>query len=183
MLRCASLTLMPELRPKWEQFAQSYVRSKFSVKAAAEAAGIKMRWAYELLEKPELRERVSELLAAGAKALIIEAGVIRREIAIIAMSDITEVLGCNTLDDLQSLPPEVRRTIKKVRQRRWIHAYAGDKPMWTETLELEMHSKMDALKLLSAIEGMVSPDKQGDEKLYFAGVSVTMLPPPERNDS
>lgn len=159
----------------YEQVAQSLVRHRFNVRAVARSGDTKYseKHLYRLADNADIQLRIRDLLTESSKVLRIDVGVIKHECALVGLSDITDVLACASVEDIQALPPETRRAIKKVRRKRRRLADATIE----ETLEIEMHSKMEALRLLAAIEGLLGSDSAGEGELhqYFAGMNLILV--------
>ena len=160
----------PLENPKHEAIAQQFVKQRFSTAAVAKKLGYSTQWITRLTKQhPAIMTRVGDLLANASQALRIDVTIIKQEIARVAYADITDVLRCVTVEDIIALDANVRRAIKKVKSTR---RTLTDGTL-EETVEIEMHSKMEALRLLTAVEGMQkTPDAGLIDRAVFTGVTL-----------
>jgi phage terminase small subunit len=154
-----------------ERFCQSYAAT-LSVSEAARNAGYSIRYAYDLAEKPHIRERIKEIQRheLGERVEVDQLRVMR-ETAYLAFSDITETLGVeHSVEGLKALPARVRKAIKKVKTR---HYNPPNGDPYTQ-VEIEMHSKHEPLKLLAICTGATQDPRDNDDELPFTGFDVIM---------
>jgi phage terminase small subunit len=193
----------PRVIDQLEIFCQRYAVT-LSVTQAEEEAGYSTRYGYELLKKPDVIERIAQIQRNQGVHMIVTAGKLIREAAYLAYSDITEVLGCSTVADLKALPENVRKAIRKIkltrtpirrdgsRDRRSQSTTGGLAAMsesdqncqkvtneveYEETIEIEMHSKTEAQRLLALVTDAVKDKESSDllRKPAFTGLVVKTL--------
>lgn len=160
---------MPELtNPGHERFAQEFVRC-LSPSVAAERVGYSKDYGYHLTAHSKVEQRIAEIWQEVGTRLKVDQNTVLREAIWLATSDVTHVLGCANFQDLQDLPPGVRRAIKKV--RRWDYEDGSSR------LEVEMHDKIQALGLLAKATGADQGelDAEGGEEPVFTGMEVKFL--------
>ncbi len=193
---------MPALTDaKRETFCQHYALT-LDVGKSEQAAGFTPKYGYELRRIPEIADRISEIQReAGVRMVVNQARTIR-EAAYLAFSDITDVLACSSVGELRALPENVRRAIKRVKvtitpmrregtpDRRSQRTTDGleaiaenDDTRITEltsqdcqqTIEIEMHPKVEPLKLLALItEAVKNPEDKQKNAPSFTGMSITV---------
>lgn len=105
-----------------------------------------------------------------------------QELALLAGSNIMDVIDVNpetkqlSIRNLNELPIEIQRTVKKVR-------ILFDKQANGEAIEIELHDKLGALKELSKISNAAKVFAEVDDMRVgdnFQLAGVTVLPPPQR---
>lgn len=129
--------------------------------------------------------------ADGRAIVVVDAQRVVTEAEAIAFSDITHVLTCATIEDLRNLPAAVRAAIKSVEQiethigKPTINEATGEKeyPMVRRRLKIQMHDKIDCLKLLALITKAIdtSGDPDDDNRPAFTGFTV-LLPPSTKGE-
>lgn len=193
---------MPALTDaKRETFCQHYALT-LDVGKSEEAAGYTPKYGYELRKNPEVADRIAEIQREAGVRMVVNQARVVREAAYLAHSDITDVLACRTVADLQALPENVRRAIKRVKitmtpvsatgkpDRRSQRATDGLGPMsqsdqncqlvtkepeYEHTIEIEMHPKTEMLKLLALVTQAVSdPETLKKNAPSFTGMSITV---------
>ena len=150
-----------DLTPDQQRFAIHYAET-LSVRESEREAGISEGYGHQLLRKPHVRAFINHVMEQAAEHINLKAGLVVREAAWLAFSDVTEILDTD-LSDIRKLPTRVRRSIKKVKQRTFYRTTTdeeGNKVQEVDYVqtELELHSKIDALKLLALATGAVSHD-------------------------
>lgn len=98
--------------------------------------------AVEAFRKPETINYLKDL--AMSSGLTKE--LINYQVAAIASSDISDLAGVNSLNELKEMHPSVRAAVKKLKKT--------VRPDGSETLEFELHSKDAALSLGAEIVGL-----------------------------
>jgi len=159
------------LNDQQERFCQKYAQV-LHVTEAANAAGYSQRYAYALMEKQHIRERIKSIQRdeMGEKVDVDQTRVMR-EAAYLAFSDVTEVLGCeDSVEALKNLPARVRKAIKKIKTR---HYNPPNGDPYTQ-IEVEMHSKHEPLKLLALCTGATQDPNRDADQLPFTGFDVIM---------
>lgn len=123
-------------------------------------------------------ERIAEIEQVSGKTLVIaDPQRVIAEAEAIAFSDITHVLVCASVQQLQELPEAVRRAIKSVKQTSTTRTQEDGTKITNTTLQFTMHDKIEMLKLLALItQAVKDPAKNGDDTPAFTGFSV-VLPP------
>lgn len=159
------------LSPKQQRFVDEYLVD-FNATKAAERAGYSAKSAYAqasaLLRKPEIfaaveagRQRLAEKTGTTAER-------VRAELAILAFSDIRDVIqtgdeGEVYVKRLDSLPPEVTRAISEITQvtteTKTVGRGKAKKSVERVRLGVRYHSKVKALELLADHFGMRAPQK------------------------
>lgn len=169
------------LTAKQEEFAQELANT-LSPGKAAEAAGYNPSYGYELADKPKIVERVKHLRTHSLIAMTGSRNEVMREVIALSTSDITKVLQCITLQDLQELPEMVRRAIRKIVRTARVVSNDIDEDGFTRTvteekLTIEMHPKVEPLRLYAQIMGMLEDVAQGDKGKDWTG--FVLKAPPE----
>jgi hypothetical protein len=104
------------------------------------------------------QERIAEIEQVTGKTLVLAdpQQVINEAIAL-AHSDITDVLGCVSVDELKKLPPAVRKAIAQVTVHRDYGPAneAGERPVIAERVTFKMHQKIEPLKLLALMTKLI----------------------------
>lgn len=158
-------------RTLWRQFAMALVEKGSAVEAYRTIwPGARSRnpnnvrvAAHKLLkENPEVWQIVDTIVAQKLEESGIRADAVLSELGLLAYSDITNVVTWNQfggaqLRAVEDLPPEVRRTIKKVKTKIVQRGGTGDDdPIFETTVEVELHDKLSALNSLTRVLKMVS---------------------------
>jgi phage terminase small subunit len=183
----ASKAIHEALNDQQELFCQHYAVTLDAGKAANEA-NYAPQYAYKLLRKPAIIDRIAEIQRQQGVRMIVTQAKVIRETAYLAYSDITETMGCRSMEDIQKLPENVRKAIKKVKSTRRpvvVDVPVGDQGeltrkqvMYEEIVEIEMHSKTECLKLLAMISGAADPENRNKEQApAFTGVEMKLLSP------
>lgn len=94
---------------------------------------------------------------------------VKHELATIAASDITEVMswdeqGRVTLKDAKDVPLSTRRAIKKVKVT---------PTRMGNAIEVEMHDKVSALRMLSQHHGLLTPGLEKSDRPSVIGINMT----------
>ncbi len=161
------------LTPKQERFVQEFVqdyngaqaaiRSGYSVKGARQQASY-------LLTKPDIQRALTKQKAAIAERAEITSAMVLHAAAQIAFSDMGDVANWNQfavmLKDSDELPPEIRRTIKKIKQG-------------THGVEVEFYDKNRAIQLLANFFGLTQDLAPKVEIQIITGVPRLSDPPPK----
>ncbi len=199
----ASTTSGLKVNDQQEVFCQRYSVCLNATEAAIEA-GYANDYGRQLIALPHIMDRIAEIQRNFGVRMIVTAGRVIRESAYLAYSDITEVLGVNSVEGLKSLPENVRKAIKRVKVTRTPIRRDGTKdrrsrtnvdglaamsesdqncqfvtnePDYEETIEIEMHSKTDALRLLALVTDAVKNPENSNllRKPAFTGLTVKTL--------
>lgn len=153
----ATTSTSKALAPKAKRFAEEYVVDLNATQAAIRA-GYSAKSAYsqahDLLRKPEVAEAISEAMRRRSEATGITASRVLQEIALIAFSDITDIVDNHTgellIKRLSDLPRPVRRLIESVKETPGEFGIAR---------AVKLHPKIPALKLLVDHLGLEAPKK------------------------
>jgi len=197
---------MPEHKdPRTERFCQHYALT-LDVGKSEEVAGLSHKYGYELRRRPDVAERIAEIQRNSGVHMIVDQSRVIREAAYLGFSDITDVLACSSVGDLRALPENVRRAIKRVKVTRTpirrdgspdrrsqrttegVEAIAenGDtriaeatRPEFEETIEIEMHPKVEPLKLLALVTDAIKNPETRDllNRGAFSGLVVKTIVP------
>ena len=94
---------------------------------------------------------------------------VKQELATLATSDITEVMswdeqGRVTLKDAKDVPLSTRRAIKKVKVT---------PTRMGNAIEVEMHDKVSALRMLSQHHGLLTPGLEKSDRPSVIGINMT----------
>ena len=144
-----------------ELFATAYVACFGNAAEAARRAGYPdtngaaRRQGYELLTRPDVRDRVEELSAERFAAAQVDAATVLRELVRIAMCDIAGAFDeNNNLLAIHDMPEDVRRAISSIKIEA-IYAGKGEEreqigttkevKFWTKTQGLEMLARTLAM--------------------------------------
>lgn len=202
---------MSELKdPQQETFCQHYALT-LDVGKAEEIAGYSHKYGYELRKKAEIIERISEIQRMAGVRMIVDQSRVIREAAYLAYSDITDVLACRTVAELQALPENVRRALKRVKVTRTPIRRDGsldrraqtttealgamsesdqncqivtNSPEFEETIEIEMHSKADMIRLLAQVtQAIKDPEDIRKMAPAFTGMAITVADPKKSQTS
>lgn len=189
----ATKTVNGKVNDQQEKFCQHYAVTLDAGKAATQANYAK-DYAYELLRKTQIIDRIAEIQRAQGVRMIVTQAKVIRETAYIAYSDITEAMGCRTMDDIKKLPENVRKAIRSVKSTRrpvvvdvpvdrGSEGFSGGltrrEVMYEETVEIQMHSKTECLKLLAMITGAADPENRDKDTIpAFTGMDMKLLSPP-----
>lgn len=185
---------------KQRLFAQAYVGpAKFNARLAAELAGISVDYGKQLMAKAHVVAYIAtiqrEAWERGLSALAVTRERVEEELASIAFADITDFLepmvvrigggggtaGVSEREEVRwtvrnpkELPPHVRRALKKIKAR---VTPAGD-----VVFEVELHDKMDALKVLALWTGGINPNDGQSLRgaLTFTGLTIIPAKPKEK---
>lgn len=199
---------MPILKDlKRETFCQHYALT-LDVGKAEEVAGFTHKYGYELRKSPEIMDRIAEIQRESGINMQVDQTRVIREAAYLGFSDITDVLQVNSVAELRALPENVRRAIKRVKVTRTpmrgqggrdrgvprttegVEAIAesGDTRInelssneYEETIEIEMHPKVEPLKLLALVTDAIKNPETRDllNAGAFTGMTVKVLSPPK----
>jgi hypothetical protein len=183
-----------------EVFCQDYA-VRLHIRKAADNAGYTEEYGYQLIQLPHIRERIDEIQRTAGVKMIVTQGKVIRECAYLAYSDITDTLGVYSVEALRNLPENVRRAIQSIKITRtpMLDSRVPDRRsesttellsamsesdqnchnvtngvLYEETIEIKMHPKMDALKLLALVTDAVS-NPELREKLHkpaFTGMDI-----------
>lgn len=150
------------LTPKQEVFCQEYlvdlnatqaaIRAGYS-KNGAEATGSK------LLINHKVQAEISRLMSVREKRTDITADKTLNELALLGFSDIKNYVDVNAaglvkVKDLSTLPPELSRAIKKVKQKTSIRFDDQGGKIQDAHLEFELYDKLLALDKIGTHLGM-----------------------------
>lgn len=145
---------------------QAAIRANYSEKSAD-------TYGSEMLKRPKIRARVSELLAERRTEYEVSEERLKREIARIAFSDITELIdvllsGRNqvTMKSLADIPKKYRAAIRSFENTKY-------------GVKVTFHDKMQALDMLNKHLGLYEKDNSQKQR---AGVAI-YLPDNGRKDS
>ncbi len=194
-----------------EIFCQNYAVT-LSVPQAEKDAQYSPRYGYELLKRSDVIDRIAQIQKNQGVHMVVHAGKVIREAAYLAYSDITEVLECSTVADLKALPENVRKAIRKIKLTRTPMRGMGGRDRgsqsttgglaamsesdknghkvtneveYEQTIEIEMHSKTEAQRLLALVTGAVSNPENDNllRKPAFTGMDVKVIGPPKGGEN
>jgi len=182
---------MANLSPKQLDYCHAYVKCRGNVSQAAKASDYTVRYAFDLMQKPEVQDKIVELQLQAAEAAGVDAAEVIGETKALAFSDITDILtigpdgGLVLRGNLEDLPREVRITIKSIEVKETATKVRGsdDEEMVRRTVKITLHDKIDPLKLLAiytsaVVGGKPGSPPEGDEGAW---TGVQILPPPNRS--
>ena len=159
------------LTPKQDRFVQEYLVDYNGQQAALRAGYSKKtarQQACRLLTKANIQRALTKQKAAIAERAEITSGMVLRAAAQIAFSDMGDVANWNQfavmLKDSDELPPEIRRTIKKVKQG-------------AHGVEVEFYDKNRAIQLLANFFGLTQDLAPKVEIQIITGVPRLSHPP------
>lgn len=161
------------MNPKQKTFCREYLKD-LNATAAAERAGYSKKTArsfgQRLLTKVDIQFEVSRLMNEREKRTEITIDKVLRELAICGFTDIRNYLDVNAaglvkVKNLEGLPPEMTRAIKKIKQRTTIrHEPGGGAKIQDAHLEFELYDKMVALDKIGNHLGMFNKkESEADE--------------------
>jgi phage terminase small subunit len=200
----ASKAILETVNDQQEIFCQDYA-TRLHAGKAAENAGYAREYGYQLLKLPHIIERIAEIQRNGGIRMIVTQGKVVREAAYLAYSDITDVVGVNTVEALKALPENVRRAIQSIKMTRTPILRDGsadrrsqrttelldatsesaqtchkvtDGVLYEETIEIKMHPKMEAIKLLALVtQAVKDPEDLRKQAPAFTGMAITVAQP------
>jgi phage terminase small subunit len=180
-----------------ELFAQTYVAVYGNAAEAARRSGYAEDTArqqgWELLNRPEVSQRVDELSSELFARAQVEAADVLRELIRIAMADVALAFepGTNTLKNIHDIPVELRRAVSSVKveelfvgngKSRTQIGYTKEIKFWNKDRGLEMLARTLALfKDTLAIEGKRSDEL--DENTRAARIASLFQLARERMES
>lgn len=149
-------------------------------------------YCYKLLQKRHIQDRIEEIAQEAGAELDVEQKVILQEAASLAFSDISDLVGVSSLEDLAELPVHVRHAVKRIKRRQIfknITRKVNGKNETTrevagEEVMLELHGKDNALRLLAMAKKLIGvrgsvfdpePDDPDDEEMVFTGCDIHLL--------
>jgi phage terminase small subunit len=203
----APRTQLEKVNDQQEKFCQDYAL-RLNATEAAKNAEYHPDYGRHLITLPHIIERIAEIQRMGGVRMIVTQAKVIRETAYLAYSDITEALGCSTLEEIRKLPEHVRKAIKSVKYTRTpvLRYRRGDQVaeaitarsramlesddnchevtndpfvvVYEETITIEMHPKVEPLKLLSLVSGAVTnpEDREKLTKPTFTGMDIKTVP-------
>lgn len=148
------------LSDKQERFCLEYLVD-LNATAAARRAGYSKRTANEqaarLLANVSIQARVRELKAARAERTRLKADDVVRELALVAFSDIGEVVDFSRTDPrlrpADEIPETARRAVASMKVRRYTQGH-GDDAREVEVTEFKLWDKLAALEKLGRHLGL-----------------------------
>lgn len=107
------------------------------------------------------QDRLAEIEQITGKTLVLAdpQRVINEAIAL-AHSDITDVLGCATIEELKKLPEHVRRAISSVTLHEDIEKQEGKPDIIRRRMTVKMHQKIEPLKLLAMMTKLIDLSRE-----------------------
>lgn len=116
------------------------------------------------MSKMTVRE-ARKVLAIGSED---EKEAVKQELQAIAASNITDVLqwtssGAMALLNSSDIPPHVQKSIKKVRVT---------PNQYGNAIEVEMHDKLSALRVLARYHGLHEPNSDSDSRPSILGINL-----------
>lgn len=159
-----------KLSPKQENFCQAYL-TDFNATRAAKVAGYSEKTAYsqgfDLLKKPEIQARITELRSSTSKQFNITRERICQELARIAFSDVRMAFDA----DGKLLPPdkwpdELATVVSSIETEELFDFVGRSKVQTGVTKKVKMWEKVKALETLIKMLGYNPADKlnlQGDD--------------------
>lgn len=159
---------MPELANlQHEKFARHYAL-ELDITSASRSAGYSEKHGYNLIKDDKVRACILEIQRGTADRMVVGQNRALREACYLAFSDITETLDCATAKDLQALPEHVRKATQQVDI---IEREMSDGST-TRTTRIRMHSKIESLKLVAQVTGLLNTTEKDKESLAFTGISI-----------
>jgi phage terminase small subunit len=158
-----------KLSPRKQRFVEEYLVDLNATKAA-ERAGYSARTAKaqgsRLLTNVDVSAAIEVAQSKRSERTEITADRVLREIALVAFSDIGEVIRVDAdgkvyIRELESLPVSARRSIAEVTQTTTERTEHGEKSATIEKIQLgvKFHSKVAGLKLLADHLGLSAAKK------------------------
>lgn len=151
------------------RFAEAYLA--IQCKSAAEAArrcGLSDEYGNELLKKESVRKIIAQLREEQRDRLMIEADQVLMESWNVASSDISEIVDLKYFEFLKHEIPDFAwkavQGIKVKRERRETQHGVNEKI----ELEIRLHDKNQATRLVAQTIGMIGPKADDDDKLDLA---------------
>lgn len=142
----------------------AFVAEKGNAAAAGRSLGIGEATARKHLKSPDGQVLLAEYAGELLEQYRVSAMRVVGEAAAIGFSDITATLSCDTVDDLQALPVQVRAAISEVQT-----------DSNGKVVKVRMHPKLDALKLLAmytSIQGLGDTDDPTSSRPELGGLTI-----------
>ncbi len=187
-----------------ELFCREYAKTLSPTKAE-KAAGYAPGYSFQLLRKSHIVARIEEIAHAAGEKLGTEQEQILQEAAALAFSDLSDVAGIRSLEDLKDLPLHVRHAVRKIKVkleygtidvvttekdipkraheimiRENVKEAEETRGITGAEIEIQMHDKHQPLRLLALAKNVIgvnqkSPDDPDDEELVYTGSDVYVL--------
>lgn len=150
------------LNDRQERFCEEYLIDCNATKAATragyseETAGSQ---GHDLLKKPEIVDRISQLQRERSERTQITADRVLLELAKIGFSDIKDFLDAgNTIKDLSDMPSDKTSIVSSIKvKKRTMNLDSGETMEQTET-EFRLHDKLSALDKIGKHIGLYEKD-------------------------
>lgn len=108
-----------------------------------------------LFRDPRISSEIRRLLEAQRERLMHDSDRVVRELAALAFSSVSDVMAEDgSLIPLTELPRDVAQAVKRIRRREIIGQVDGQKAVVGHMVEVEMHDKVQPLRLLGLVVGM-----------------------------
>lgn len=169
MLR-AMLTDQRRMFAYW--MIQGLTGTEAAIKAGYSPPGAEGR-AVELRRNPE----IAAIIQAGQRDRVQRKMLTQDKLAVglaeLAFSDLSEVAGIRSLEDLKKCPPQVRRSVKSFKVRRSFRPGGrGEEGTEVEEVTVTMHDKLPAFAQLAKLLGL---NDEVDQGAAAAGAAPTTL--------
>jgi phage terminase small subunit len=179
-----------KLSPRKQRFVEEYLVDLNATKAA-ERAGYSARTAKaqgsRLLTNVDVSAAIEVAQSKRSERTEITADRVLREIALVAFSDIGEVIRVDAdgkvyIRELESLPVSARRSIAEVTQTTTERTEHGEKSATIEKIQLgvKFHSKVAGLKLLADHLGLSAAKKHEHTGKDGEAIPVRVTVTPEQ---
>jgi phage terminase small subunit len=163
-------------------FARRYFEHWNGAKAAREAGYSENSAAQEatrLLTYADVQAELARLAADSEQRGVLTREKVERELAIVGFSDISELAGVESLENLQEKPEHTRKIVKRIKRTTRFNKETGDE---STTVELETHDKVAALNLAAKSLGMLKDTVQLTGEVSVNVYPPGVTPPPRQQD-
>lgn len=164
----------PSITDKQKAWARAYVGpSRFNASAAARLVGIKEGTGRDYRANSGVMDYVEHLQQDALRRHMLSQARTLEELIAMGFSNITDIItveeGKVVMKDLEGCPRFVTAAIKKMKLRR---SNRGDGD-FDDILEIELHDKMSALRMLGQHQGLFEKGASGDEEEHvFTGLEI-----------
>jgi phage terminase small subunit len=166
------------LTPKQRSFVRHYLKDYNGTQAAIRTGYSKETARFQasvLLTKPNIQAAIQREEQKLQNRFVAHKDRVLRELAIIGYSNITEFIEVGTdgrisVRPLDSLPPDAAHALKIVKEKsRTVEGRGGKTRLLKRQTEIQLHDKVEALKLMGREIGMFKGNndtftKEGDER-------------------
>ena len=165
-----------------KRLVQAYIGGAgFNLAEAGRMIGMSQSQAQRHLEKPHVREYMTQVSRGWYKDHKQAHNRVMRELESIAFSNIADYMrtddeGNVYLTPISDLPLDAQRAIRKIKLQRSGRVEMDDNGngVLNQMLEVEWHDKLNALKTMVSVLGIDQQKRQdeGDADLVFTGVTI-----------